>query len=82
MFPLGNMLPAPCGLSGPAVFVYSEIKILENNFVWSFHDAGYALKSSWAVSCVKMKTKSVSITLKPNPLEPKITNKLHNKFPA
>ena len=33
MFPLGNMLPAPCGLSGPAVVVYSEIKILENNFV-------------------------------------------------
>jgi hypothetical protein len=33
MFPLGNMLPAPCGLSGPAVFVYSEIKILENNLI-------------------------------------------------
>jgi len=64
MFPLGIMLPVPCGLSGPAVFVYSEIRILENNFVSSFHDAGYALKSSWAVSCLKMKTKSVSITLK------------------
>jgi len=33
MFPLGNMLPVPCGLSGPAVFVYSKIRILENNFV-------------------------------------------------
>jgi hypothetical protein len=33
MFPLGNMLPAPCGLSGPYVVLHFEIRIQENNFV-------------------------------------------------